>query len=180
MIEDLQVKLKKVKKLFKWYLLGTIIYVLIMAVISQYVWDHVLIDVLAMLPMIGLLIIYFKRDDLEHKIYLLKPHSDFPLVQRDETIYKKSILIINVIAWLHLGFLIFIWVDFMLEKYGVKFLNINIHTNVFLVVLMWTSLLLITLRDRFVMERKQYEKYYKVYDTQDIIKEESNNEQLDQ
>lgn len=180
MMEELQVKLKKIKKLFKWYLIIMVVYVLIMAVISQYVWDHVVIDILAILPMVGLLIIFFKRDDLEHKIYLLKPHSDFPLVQRDVKIYKKTIKIINVMVWLHIGVLIFIWVDFMLNKYGLKFLNINISNELFLGVLAWASFLILLLRDRVVMEHKQYEKYYKQYDTKDIIKEDSKDEQLDQ
>ena len=165
-LELMELRLKALHKTFKKVLIGVIIAVVILLVVKTF-WDHFIIDILAGLLMVPLFVYQFKIYQVEKQIYAIKPQSDFPLFQRDETQYKK------IIKFLDRGALIsfILMVSFILAK---AFIMLDWVSNempedidgvIFITLFIaafaaWTK--------GFVeLMRKQYVKYYQTDDTVD-------------
>lgn len=88
--EELKIILDRYYKKIRFWFLIALACLVVMALISEFVWDHWLIDTLAIAGFLypGALSFYvmFKIEPIYEKI---KPKHDFPLFQRDEAHYKK-------------------------------------------------------------------------------------------
>ena len=165
-LELMELRLKALHKTFKKVLIGVIIAVVILLVVKTF-WDHFIIDILAGLSMVPLFVYQFKMYQVEKQIYAIKPQSDFPLFQRDETQYKKIIKFLvrlTLISFiLMVSFVLakaFIRLDWISNEMPEGIDAVIFATLVIAAFAAWTK--------GFVeMMRKQYVKYYQTDDTVD-------------
>lgn len=171
-LETLETRFKVLKNRMKWVLIISLIWILVMAIINSVLWEHWVVEVLALLPFLPIIWLVLASFKVENQIEKIKPKKDFPLVQTDPIVFKKAIKIIRGIQYFLLIVLICFVVVILGKSFDLVETNLEAPLGFITLLIMFNLVLLMQLEERIKMERMQYEKYYHLIPTKEDIKDE--------
>lgn len=166
------------KKIIRWFFIA-VAWMMVMAVVSTYLWDHWVINVISLIgfvyPAFLSFYVMIKVEPIYEKI---KPKSDFLMIQKNEKSYLKAKKFLERVTLI--GFIMMI--VFILAKVFIRFkwIDNEMPENIDAVIIFalfiaamasWTC--------TFVeIMRKQYVNHYEKYHTDKVDKEKK--DELDQ
>lgn len=175
-LEGLKELNKYLTKRIKLWLLITILWLIILSIVSTYVWDHITVELASLIPLIGVIYYAWKRYKVDESIYKLKPKNDFPLIQKDEKTYKKALKWIKLFQLVGMASLIMLFINIILRALKFTYIELGYMENALIILIGINLLWLMWIEVQLQVSRKQYLKYYVMYDTKYIIKEDNKDE----
>lgn len=175
-LDVLETRKKLLTKKIKLWLLITIVWLVILAIVSTYLWEHIIVEIASVIPLIVVIYYSWNRYKVEESIYKLKPKNDFPLVQRDEKTYKKALTWVKSFQLIGMVFLIMLFINIIVRALKLTYVELGYMEDVLIILIGINLVWLIWIEVQLQMSRKQYLKYYVTYNTADIIKEENKDE----